>query len=380
MDRIHGCSKHEFLEYRRILDNFNIVNGDIAKIRVVKNGRINNTAVINIITVDGVKKYTLQRINEVVFQNPVELMKNVSSVTEHIRAKKGTSLCVNTVKNPVKSAYVYFDKDTKSYWRLYDYVEADVKNRVECAEDMYQLGRAIGEFAKYLSDFPASELVETIPDFHNTAKRYAAFCGTLKNDAKFFRDSRVNTCREEVEFIKARSGEVTKIVNALYENEIPLRVSHNDTKLNNVLFDKETGKPMCLIDLDTVMPGTVLYDFGDAARYGCNTESEEAASVENVSFNMEYFAYLVEGLLCSMKENITKKEVELLVDSVWMMTFELAIRFLDDHIDGNHYFGVEYDGKNLERARVQMALLCDIEKKYDEMKELVKEIWNAISD
>lgn len=378
MKRQKNCSMHELQKYRELLANFDIPEGEITKIKIVKNGRINTTVVISLLTKDGLKKYTLQKINVSVFNNPVALMENVASVTKHICAKRKSALNVNHVKNPIVSKYLYFDSKTDSYWRLYDYIEADVKNAVKDDKDVYMLGRAIGDFSKALSDFDAGLLVETIPDFHHTRKRFRHFCETMDSDVISIDESRCVTCEEEIYFIYERAYKAIIITEALEKGNIPLRVSHNDTKLNNVLFDKTTKEPMCLIDLDTVMPGSVLYDFGDAARYCCNTESEEARTTEKVSFNLEYFNQLTKGFLETMGDEITKEEVFMLVDAVWMMTFELAIRFLDDHIAGNHYFTVDYDGKNLERARVQMALLKDIEKKKKVMEESVYTIYSSI--
>lgn len=370
----NSCSQAEYEEYRELLDKFDIPTGNITKIKVVKNGRINTTLVIYIMTENGMRTLTLQKINTNVFKKPVELMENVAKTTEHARKKGYVALHVNKVKYPVESKYVYYDKKTDSYWRLYDFIEAECLNAVEKAEDMQKLGEAIRDFCMIYSDFDASTLVETIPNFHNTSKRYSHFNAVLMKDLSSLGEVRSDTCKPEYEFITSHSEKASMIVDALKKGEIPYRVSHNDTKLNNVLFDKYTMKPMCMIDLDTVMPGTVLYDFGDAARYGCNTDSEEAVTTENVSFNLERFKALTEGFL---KENtaITEREVKLLVDGVWMITYEQAIRFLDDHIDGNHYFGVEYDGKNLERARVQIALLKDIEAKYREMEQIVADAW-----
>lgn len=378
MKRPKDYSVHELQKYGTLLAKFDIPEGEITKIKIVKNGRINTTVVVSLLTKDGLKRYTLQKINVSVFNNPVALMENVARVTKHICAKGKSALNVNCVKNPVVSKYLYFDSKTNSYWRLYDYIEADVKNAVEDKKDMYMLGRAIGDYSRALNGFDVGSLFETIPDFHNTRKRYIHFCQTMDNDVISLEESRCVTCEEEIQFVYERAYKAILITEALEKGKIPLRVSHNDTKLNNVLFDKIKKEPLCLIDLDTVMPGTVLYDFGDAARYGCNTDSEDARTTEKVNFNLEYFNELTKGFLETMGDEITEEEVFMLVDSVWMMTFELAVRFLDDHIAGNLYFTVDYDGKNLERARVQMALLKDIEKKKKEMEESVYEIYSCI--
>ena len=373
------CSQKELEELTRVKDEFNL-KGKIVSVIRKKEGRINGTLAITTSTeTDGFERHIFQTINVDVFKHPVELMNNINLVTSHIRDKGMMTLYVHPVKTKTsESPFIYFDKETGKFWRVYNYIESTVKNSVESSSDMYILGKELGKFSSLLDDFDVSLLTEPIPGFHDTRKRYSAFVAIMTNDLSCFGRVRSLTCMKEIEFILQRSEKVSLIMDALKFKMIPFRVSHNDPKLNNVLFDPSTGEVICLVDLDTVGPGSVLYDFGDAARFACNTESEEAVSVENVSFDVERFTDLTRGLLESMKDTITDKEVELLVDSVWMMTFELVLRFLTDHIDGNHYFGVEYDGKNLERARVQLALLTDIEAKYDRLQKIVQEIWNEV--
>ena len=366
MENFNSCTQRELEAYREILDKFE-VSGNVTRIeaKVVKNGRINTTSVINMMTENGLRKLTLQRINTGVFKKPVELMENIAKATEHLHSKGKVALHVNKVKNPVKSKYLYFDKKTDSYWRLYDYIEP---------EDMRKLGEAIKAFCIDYNDFDATSLCETIPDFHNTSKRYSHFNAVLMNDLSALGEVRSNTCVPEYKYIIERSGKADILVKALREGKIPYRVCHNDTKINNVLFDIKTKEPLCWIDLDTVMPGTMLYDFGDAVRSGCSNLSEDATSIEGAGIVLEAFQAIAEGFI-EGNDVITENEVNLMVEAAWMLTYEQGMRFLDDHIAGNHYFAVEYDGQNLERARVQLALNADIEAKYAKMQQIVKDAW-----
>lgn len=373
MELFNSCSQVELQRFIELNNKFDIPSGHITTIRTKSSGRINKT-VMPVMNHEGAgfKKYVLQRINTHVFKEPNELMDNIVAVTNHLRDKGFVTLHPYVVKNPQKdvSPYLFYDEVLDEHWRLYDFIESDVKDSVETELDMYHLGEAMGQLSMALNDFDATRLVETIPGFHNTSRRYSRFVNTFTSSDKV---ARCKTCREEIDFIVERREKVGIIVNALRDGKIPCRVSHNDPKLNNVLFDKSTGKVLCLVDLDTVMPGTILYDFGDAARYGCNTASEEEVNLDMVCINFAYFRALTEGLLESMKEVITEEEVKLLVTSFWMMTHELAIRFLDDHIDGNHYFGVPYDGKNLERSKVQIKLEKEIEANWDYLQKIVDE-------
>ena len=366
-------------EIKDLLLKFEISTGNITGLEIISNGRINRSFSVTMHTDNGFVSYILQRINTNVFKKPRELMDNISSVTEHIAQKGKETLRFIKVKaefeNEEYGPYVYYDGE--SCWRLMNFIESDVKNQISAASDLTSLGEAIGDFALALSDFDASTLVETIPNFHNTSARLGKMVNRITSiyfgpDA--FLQTRCSDCKDEIECIISpeRTERVGIITDAIRLGAIPMRVSHNDPKLNNVLFDRYTGKAKCMIDLDTVMPGTILYDFGDAVRYACNTESEESNNPQNVRINFEYFKAFCEGVISST--SLTEREANLLVDSVWLMTYELAIRFLDDHIDCNKYFGADSDGDNLRRARVQIALLKDIERHEKEMRQIVSDI------
>ena len=390
MELFNSCSQRELEMYYELIDKFNVQPGNITNVRSNDSGRINKTIML-VMNHEGVgfRKYVLQKINVNVFKDPAALMNNINQVTDFLRDQGEITLHTYKVKKPVVSDSVYYDEEQKEYWRLYDFIDADVKDAVETAHDMYVLGDAIGDFSRALANFDATKLVETIPDFHNTAKRYSKFISTISDSDNSRREAGYNEkgdkldfanpcCYKDIDFICERKDIVGEIVYALREGKIPVRVSHNDPKLNNVLFHKYTGKVLCFVDLDTVMPGSILYDFGDAVRFCCNTASEEETNIEMVHFNVPYFKEFTEGFLKSMKDVITEEEVKLLVDSALLMTLELAIRFLDDHVAGNKYFGVPYDGKNLERARVQIALVKAIEEKRAELEAIVSDLWNKL--
>ena len=387
---IKGISQEKLSELRRVQRHMDGLDGKIMSVEPIDNGRINTTYKVTIAFEGaGFKQYIFRAINTHVFKRFVVMMKNTDIITRHIRSKGETTLYFHPVIGELmcESPMIYFDAQTNKYWTVCDYIESKTKNAPERAEDFLALGRMIGKFSLQLADLPEKEfeqLEETIPDFHNTPARFIAFERTLAKD-EF---ERAMSCVDEISDLVFRGYRADTITRALETGEIPKRVSHNDTKLNNVLFDVHTGLEKTIIDLDTTMPGTVLYDLGDAARYACNTESEEANSVENVHFDSEKFSYLVTGLLTTMKEVITEAEVLLFVDAAWIITYEQALRFLTDYLDGDKYFGNKvtdqngethtHETKNLERARVQIALLKSIEEQYCKLTQMVGTIWNEI--
>lgn len=387
---IKGISQGQLEELRRVQRHMDGLDGKIMSVEPIDNGRINTTYKVTIAFEGaGFKQYIFRAINTHVFKRFVVMMKNTDIITRHIRSKGETTLYFHPVIGELtcESPTVYFDSKTKKYWTVCDYIESKTKNTPECAEDFLALGRMIGKFSLQLSDLPKDEfdqLEETILDFHNTPARVKTFEGILAED-EF---KRMKSCMDEIAFLVLKSYRADIITSALESGEIPKRVSHNDTKLNNVLFDAHTGLEKTIIDLDTTMPGTVLYDLGDAARYACNTESEESVAVEKVHFDSEKFCYLVTGLLTTMRDVITQTEVDMLVDAAWVITYEQSIRFLTDYLDGDRYFGNKvtdkngetrvHETKNLERAQVQIALLKSIEEQYEVLRQKVKTIWTNI--
>ena len=238
----------------------------------------------------------------------------------------------------------------------------------ETDEDFYQSAVGFGTFQQLLTDFPAAKLHETIPNFHNTPDRYRALLETLERDSMH----RAAQVQPEIEFALARQAEMATIQNALTAGELPLRVTHNDTKLNNVLLDAKTRKALCVIDLDTVMPGSSLYDFGDSIRFGAATAAEDEKDLSKMEMSLDRFRVFTRGYVRACP-GLTAKELELLPMGAKNMTMECGVRFLTDYLDGDHYFAVHRDGQNLDRARTQFKLVADMEKKWDEMRKIVEE-------
>lgn len=350
------------LKLTGIVKNF-IPEGKIENIKAFGDGRINSTYLITVKKDNIFSKYLLQNVNNKVFTDTKVLMSNIIAVTRHIMWQGGMSLqflkCVNTEK--CNGPYIYID-DENEHWRMYDYIDAEVYSCVIESEDAYRLGQSIADFSRFFEDFDTSQLVETIPDFHNTLKRFETFLLAIVEDLIYgnYRASRV---KDEIAFLLKHQDVMGLLVNAQKNGEIPIGVAHNDPKISNALFSKKTGAPICMIDLDTVMPGTPLYDIGDALRSIANTDSEEAKTTDNVSFSVEVYEAFMKGYLSEMNRKLTKQEKELIPYSPLIIALELGMRFLTDHIQGNIYFKTEYDGQNLERARVQFALAKDIEQK-----------------
>ena len=252
---------------------------------------------------------------------------------------------------------------------MYDFVEGTICLQLpETDEDFYQSAVGFGTFQQLLTDFPAAKLHETIPNFHNTPDRYRALLETLERDPMH----RAAQVQPEIEFALARQAEMSAIQNALASGKLPLRVTHNDTKLNNVLLDAKTRKALCVIDLDTVMPGSSLYDFGDSIRFGAATAAEDEKDLSKMEMSLERFRGFTRGYVRACP-GLTGKELEMLPMGAKTMTMECGVRFLTDYLDGDHYFAVHREGQNLDRCRTQFKLVADMEKKWDEMRKIVEE-------
>jgi Ser/Thr protein kinase RdoA (MazF antagonist) len=300
------------------------------------------------------------------------LMNNISKVIEHIGEKldKNDPEYERKFLNFVKTrdgAYLYADENG-NYWRAYIYVDnTTAHDTIADPQLFYEAGRGFGTFQKHLVDFPVEELVEIIPNFHNTKARFFDFVAAIARDSA----GRVSELEEEIDFFFDRRKMMSQIVDMIEANELPVRVTHNDTKMNNILIDNETSKAVCVIDLDTVMPGSSLYDFGDAIRYGASTAMEDEPDTSKITLDMELFKLFTKGFLEDTADIFERREIELLPLGVKIMTCALAMRFLTDYIDGDVYFKTKYPEHNLVRARAQMKLLVEIESKYDEMVEYV---------
>lgn len=326
-------------------------------------GHINRTYMVGC---ESGHRYILQKINHHVFSDVSALMKNITLVTEHLRKNETDSRKVLTVI-PTKEGRSYW-KEAEEYWRIYDFVEDSVcLQQAENIEDLYQSAVAFGEFEEKLKDFPIDELYETIPDFHNTPNRYRILHEVLEKDP-FGRKSRVE---KEIQFVLSREKEMQILQRMREQGELPVRVTHNDTKLNNVLLDAVTRKALCVIDLDTVMPGLSLYDYGDSIRFGAATAAEDEKDLSKMEMSLEKFRVYTHGFVKSYP-GLTKKEKEYLPLGAKTMTLECGVRFLTDYLDGDHYFATHYDGQNLDRCRTQLKLVADMEDKWEKMKQIVE--------
>ena len=327
-------------------------------------GHINATYLA--VTASG-RRYILQKINHHTFRDVAGLMENITSVTEFLRTKTDDPRAVLTlVKTADGADYLHAQGD---YWRVYDFVEGTIcLQQPETDADFYQSAVGFGTFQQLLAEFPAEQLHETIPNFHNTPDRYRAFLETLERDPM----RRAAQVQPELEFALARQSEMAALQAALKAGELPLRVTHNDTKLNNVLLDAKTRRALCVIDLDTIMPGSSLYDFGDSIRFGAATAAEDERDLSKMELSLERFRVFTRGYVRSCP-GLTQKELELLGLGAKTMTMECGVRFLTDYLDGDQYFAVHRDGQNLDRARTQFKLVSDMEKKWDEMQKIVAE-------
>ncbi|MBE6558667.1 MAG: aminoglycoside phosphotransferase family protein [Ruminococcaceae bacterium] len=349
--------------------------GTLANIKELTAGNINVTYRLTY-TEDGLPhQYIIQRINTNAFKDPVSLMDNVGKVTAHIRASYQAE-GINPDRRVL--TFVPSDNGTLLYtdpeggaWRAYHYVDGvTAYDQIESADLFREAGRGFGEFQTRLADFPAAELVETIPGFHNTAHRYGAFLKAIEEDAA----GRVASIPDDIAFFKDRKDLAHAIVSKMGDPDmLPLRVTHNDTKLNNVLIDNATGKALCVIDLDTVMPGSSLYDYGDAVRYGACTAAEDEPDTSKIDFDMTLVEAFTEGFVSATAGKLTDTEIRLLPLGVKVITYELAMRFLTDYVSGDVYFKTNYAEHNLVRARAQMKLLTVVEEKYDEMCRYIEE-------
>lgn len=333
-------------------------------VRPFGSGNINDTYLI--VTKGGL--YTLQCVNTSVFKDPYRLMDNIIGVTSHILGAleaSGRSDQQTLEFLPADNGTYLVERGNRAY-RVCKFIEAHSIDCPEKPEHLYEAGKAFGAFSQMLSDFDAGSLFEVIPKFHDTANRYRTFEESVKNGIP----ARVAETEEEIAFVRSRKDIASVVVDGIASGEIPLRVTHNDTKINNILFDQD-DHCIAVIDLDTVMPGSLLYDFGDAMRSGGCSVSENEADLSKVYFLPENFEAYVRGYLSEFPD-ITPRERELLPFSALLLTYECGMRFLTDYLDGDVYFKTAYRGHNLVRARNQFALARDIESKMDLLAEIVK--------
>lgn len=318
-------------------------------------------------------RYILQKINTNIFKEPEKLMDNICNITEFLRKKiienngDPERETLNVIK--AKDGLPFYKGKDGDYWRAYKYIYNTTSyDLVENMEDFYESAVSFGNFQRLLSEFPAKDLYEVIPNFHNTVDRFLKFnCAVEKDLLK-----RAEKVKGEIDFVINRETDCYIICDLLKSGKIPTRVTHNDTKLNNILIDNDTKKGICVIDLDTIMPGTALNDFGDSIRFGASTALEDEKDLTKVECSMELFEAYTKGFLESVGDRLTFKEKELLPMAAKIMTLECGMRFLTDYLEGDTYFKIHRDEHNLDRARTQFKLVSDMELKMDIMKDIVK--------
>ncbi|MGN1014704.1 MAG: phosphotransferase enzyme family protein [Butyricicoccus sp.] len=359
------------------------IPGEVLWYKQKKSGNINTTyeVMCQEILANGKTKdtgYIVQKINSYVFRDPEAMMNNIDLVTEHIINKKKRA--TGEIGRRYR-LHFHHTADGKNFWRSED-GSGEFWRLMNCIEDavgfdessdprvLFMAGKAFGQFQVNLSDFDASQLVETIPNFHNTRLR-------LEN---FFQDVEADECgrchevQEEIATIRGLFDTACKLTDMTAAGYVPLRVTHNDTKSNNVLLDSATLEPLVVIDLDTVMPGLAMHDFGDAVRFAANTAAEDEADTSKVSLDLELYRAFAEGFIGATAGFLTKEEIDTMALGALTITIELAVRFLDDYITGDKYFKINYPSHNLVRARSQLALVKDMQKKFDDMDRIVHEV------
>ena len=365
-------------ELQNIVEKF-AIRGETTAITQINKGYINRTYRVETISDTGhVHKYTLQRINTNVFPDVDALMDNFKLTTDHLygrfllpgHGKKGS---VQTVR-PTKDGRAFL-RDESGCWRMLTHFDGvyslDIPDR---PETFYHAGHAFGKFMKEMSDVDVEDVKEVIPNFHNTKSRYMDLEKSISRDPK----GRVKDVLPEIEFVRARADKYGMISDALESGRIPTRICHNDCNLNNILFDNETHLPVAIIDLDTVMPSSPLYDYGDSMRIGTNTATDDEKDLSKVSCDLNLYEQYARGYLEACGDVLTKEELELLPYASLIITSEDGIRFLMDHIDGDTYYNIYYPGQNLDRSRTQLKLVEDMEKKLPEIKNILRKIYKEL--
>lgn len=335
-------------------------------------GHINDTFLV-VCSENGQKHtYILQRMNHDIFKDPVSLMNNVAGVTSFLREKiveaggDPDRETLNLV--PTKDGGKYYVDSENNYWRAYLFIEgATCYDAVNKPEDFYQSGKAFGHFQRMLSDYPARELAETIPNFHHTPDRFEKFKRAVQEDVC----RRAAFVQEEIQFVMDRAEDMDAAQSMMEAGTLPLRVTHNDTKLNNIMIDDVTGEALCIIDLDTIMPGLSIFDFGDSIRFGANTAEEDETDLSKISLSLDLYDIYTKGFLEGCEGSLTQAELDMLPMGAKLMTLECGIRFLTDYLQGDVYFKIDKEHHNLDRTRTQFGLVADMEKKWSQMQEIV---------
>lgn len=349
------------MELKRVFAQFDAC-GEPAEIAPLGNGHINRTFLV---TCKSGERYVLQQINERVFGDVTLLMRNITRVTEYLNAQRpGSSLCFL----PARAGGSFVEENGAKY-RLYRYVPGICLEKAEKPAELNACGVAFGEFQQALSLFDASQLGEVIPRFHDTVKRLNDLEAAAQADAA----GRAKSVRSELDFYLSRKGEAGKMLDMQLSGALKTRVTHNDTKLNNVILEKDTLNPLCVIDLDTVMPGLAGNDFGDCIRSGASTGAEDEKDVSKVQLDLSMYAAFARGFLSRCGQALNKAEIETLPLGAYLMTYECGARFLTDYLNGDVYFHTAYPEHNLVRTRTQMKLVADSEKNWNRLQQIIQD-------
>ncbi|MCH7224505.1 phosphotransferase enzyme family protein [Haloferula sp. A504] len=369
----------EVLDLITRISNQFAIEGEFVAGEEIQSGHINSTYRATFEAADGSRhRYILQRINEKVFKDPLAVMRNVECVTRHInwkvlRVKKdlgGQTLNLY----PGRGGRFWVSGPGGGVWRCYNCIEGcHTYDIVENTRQAFQAARAFGSFQDLVSDLPPDELEETIPAFHDTRRRYQRLMEVAEADPS----GRAGSVAAELEFVRSHEADVGRVLDGLASGEIPQRITHNDTKINNVMIDEETDEAVCVIDLDTVMPGSVLYDFGDLVRTAVSPAAEDERDLSKVALRMPMFEALVEGYLESAKDFLREEEAALLAFSAKLITLEIGIRFLTDHLEGDVYFKTRRPDHNLDRCRTQFRLVEEIDAHLPAMEKFVGKVWRG---
>ncbi len=356
--------EREIAQLKRIVESFEI-SGEAVLIRPCGNGHINTTYLA---VFSSGEQYILQSINTAVFRDVDGLMDNIVRVTsflhERLKEQGGDENRGTLTVIPALDGRPYLADENGQVWRLYTNVNHVVTyEKADSTDLMYQAGLAVGRFQALLADFSVEGLHETIPDFHNTPKRYRDFERAVSKDVC----GRAASVTEEIAFVRARREELSVFMDLHKRGELPLRVTHNDAKLANILFDETTLQAVCLCDLDTVMPGFAPFDFGDAVRSGAATAAEDETDSKRITLSLPLYRACLKGFLKGVGGRLTEEEIQLLPMGAKLMTLECGMRFLADYLEGDVYFKTDYERQNLDRCRTQLALVADMERKWDKM-------------
>jgi hypothetical protein len=357
------------------------IYGDILYAEPCKIGHINETYMATYNQGGTLVKYIHQKVNQSVFKKPQEVMENLVRVTSHVRQRLQSEKARDVTRKaltliPARDGRSYYLDPEGEYWRTFVFVErAQTFEAVQSSRQAFEAGKAFGGFQQLVVDLPGKRLHETIPHFHNTRRRYDRLCEMIKSDPY----NRAKVAEEELEFALAQEPMVDVLLKALESGELPERVTHNDTKFNNVMLDWETGEALCVLDLDTVMPGTVLYDFGDMVRTTTSPTLEDERDLSKVGLRLPVFEALAHGYLSATEPFLTPAERKLLVFSGKLITYTIGIRFLTDFLAGDKYFRIHRPEHNLDRCRTQFALIRSIEEQEEEMCNLVEQLWSKVT-